>query len=488
MADAADQGVAAYNARSEELRKQDTYNALSDVYGRGAGAVQNFFNEQEQKKATTAEANARAGYQNALTPGAAAAQASETGLREAQTSAVPSEIASREASTAQTQQTTAATKDQLQREAQFRALRRLETGVDPTTGAVSVHDFDQHVAANADALGLDPAHVGPLRDLLTGSGGAQHLSTIEQSLIAPTQVTGAPVIARDADNNSVILRADKYGNVQKTELGPGVTPVTQQRADIGAENAGTAQKRQVESARHNVADEGLGGQRNAIAARGEGVRENNSDFGAGPNAPAIPGSPAPKPAPAPGTAAAGAPAAPPGSPAKQPLFDTLPPKGQQMAIGEAGNIRSSKINLDNANKIVDSMDKQIGPFTVGAGALMRHLPAGVAVDLQRNSESLKAQAAQAVIQGMKNGKGQTGIGRVLQAEYANFTNMYGNLEQDQSVKQYKYHLSLLKASLNHMYELQNDRFEAFYGKKADDVLPQHKATSGGFTYLGVAKQ
>lgn len=323
--------------------------------------------------------------------------------------------------------------EQQQRLAQFRALKMLGSSVNAQTGAVDPATFDNIVGPNAQTLGLDPAHIAPLRAALTAPGGAQHLDTIEQALIGPTHVTGAPIVMQGPGGQSMLANRDQYGNLIITSLGAGVVPVQQQRANQGQARIPIAQ----ENATAHM-----------LSARSGAA---NKPFGPGDT-----GTPQPQ-----NGGGATSPTA---------YIDSLPAKGRQMAIGQAQQVLGSKLNLSNANAIADSMAKQITPYTTGAGVAMNLLPGTVAKDLERNAETLRAQAAQAVLSGMKGQSGQTGLGRVLQSEYKNFTAMYGNLAQDQSTKQYAFHLSLLQQSLNHMQQLQDSAYTSMWKATPEDVL------------------
>lgn len=420
-------------------RQRAAYNALRSAYGDAAGDPDTAakLEEIQQRKA--------------LLPGQVVQQGATLAGTQAQTAAA-------QAGTAETQQKTQLQGAQAQREGQSRALSLLQDSVDPATNSVSPETYDKVVRQNAAVLGIDPSHVDALGQQLAQPGGAQHLETIRRSLLGPTQVTGAPIAGRDAQGNTVLLERDKYGNIVQSAA-PGVTTVSQQNADR-ATAALDERKAQDEFLRKK------GWSQVQIQAFRASTAANNSAFGAGDaSLPATGGAP---------VAPAGAPAAAPSpkGPAIPAALASMPMKGKQLVTSQAQQIAGAKVNLDNANAIADSMVSQITPYTTGAGALRTHLPAGTAVDLQRNAETLRAQAAQAVLSGAKNAQGSTGLGRILQAEYKNFTNMYGNLEQDQNMKQYAYHLDLLKKSLNKMYQIQHDGFTTNYKVSPEAWLSQ----------------
>jgi len=437
MADGLLAGQEFANTLQETSRKTAAYNALRNVYGDVAGNPQAAGELQQQSQSAQ------------LFPG----QLAQQGANLAQT----------QAGTAQTAQTTALAAAQAQREGQFRALTMLENNVNPQTGSIDAATFDRVVnPQTAQMLGIDPAHVQPLRDALTSPGGAQHIDTIKRGLIAPTAATGQPIVAQDASGNSVLINRDKYGNPIQQQLPAGVTPVSQQTANLG--KARLAEK----TVQDKLLDDLSAGRLSVAQYRAKLEAANKA------NLPDVnpPGS-AP-PAAVPGTAP-GAPAAPP-----QSQFDRLPmgSKARDVAIGSAQSLTTQKINLDNANFIADSMEKQIGPYSTGAGGFLKRIPAGLAKDLEANATSMSSMAAAAVMQGMKNAQGQTGIGRVLQSEYKNFTTQLGNLaDQEQSDTQYLQHLHLARQALNNLFDAQRNGFKQRYGKEYHEVIPQPQAGS-----------
>lgn len=382
---------------------------------------------------------------------------------------------SMQATTAKTKQDTAFEASDHQRLMQYRALSALEGSVDPKTGSVDPDAFDAIIGPNAEALGLgDPQHAAALKAAMTAPGGAAHISTTRQALIGPTKVSGAPVVAQDAKGNSVLINRDQYGNTTQETLADGLTPVAQQRADTGQQNADTSLGR-LDVSKLNAAErkaydliKGKIAQQNAnTSARGEDLRANNSVFGQSGAEPAAPAGPAAGP----GAANPQAPGGVTGAPGTvAPLFNSLPPKGRQAAIGQAQQIVNQKNNLTTVNALLDQVDKQITPWTAGAGSSLSVLPGGIQKDLKANLETLKAQGLTAWIQSMKNAQGQTGIGRVLQTEANAAMNLYGNMEQDQSAKQLAYHAALFRKAVNNLYATAHSGFKTMYGSDPEAVL------------------
>jgi hypothetical protein len=444
MADEATQGVNAFQTQQAISRKTMALNALRSVYGDKAGDPEAAGQLQEQAQSEQ------------LFPGKLAQQGAT--------------LASTQAGTAQTQQTTQLAGAQAQREGQYRAITMLQDSVNPQTGAVDADTFDRIVGSNAQTLGLDPAHVQPLKDALTAPGGAQHLDTIRRGLIAPTAATGQPIVAQGPNGQSVLITHDRYGNPSQQSLAPGVTPVSQQQA-----NTATARLTE-KTAQDKLLDDLAAGRLNVqqYKARLAAANANNLPDTAPPSG--------------------GAPAAPSAAPAASTRFDRLPQgsKARDNAVGFAQSLSSQKVNLDNANFIADSMEKQIGPYSTGAGSFLDRIPASLATDLEANAKTMNSAAAYAVLQGMKNAQGNTGVGRILQSEYANFTTQLGNLnDRRQSDVQYLQHLRLARAALNNLFKAQSDGFKTKYEKDYAEVIPpapaptgQAPAPSGGFKYLG----
>jgi hypothetical protein len=117
--------------------------------------------------------------------------------------------------------------------------------------------------------------------------------------------------------------------------------------------------------------------------------------------------------------------------------------------------------------------------------------------LKANLATLKAQGLMAWIGSLKNAQGQTGIGRVLQSEANAASNLYGNMEQDQSAKQLAFHAQLFRQTVNKLYQHANQSYTAFYGVAphvaAGTEDPMTPAPAGGGTlpagwkYLGPKK-
>jgi hypothetical protein len=448
MADAAAEGAQAFGALSDAVRKNAAFNALAKIYGPGGGAVQEFQSKQAQ-------------------------EAAQTGLTTATT-------ASTSATAAKTTQETGYASEDHARIAHFRALTALTDSVDPKTGSVDPDVFDREVGANAADLGIDsPDKLAAIKASVTAPGGAAHLDTVRQALLGPTKVTGAPVVAQDADGNSVLINKDQYGNEVQTKLAPGVKPVAQQREDTGQQNADTALGRldvsklsQKEKAAYDLIKGKIAQQNANTSAGGLNLRTNNSVFGQ--SSSAAPAGSAGAPAGPAGGANVANPQTPgpvtgaPGTVA--PLFNSLPPKGKQAAIGQAQQLVNQKTNLDNVNTILDQVDKQISPWTAGAGSTLKMLPGGVQKDLQANLATLKAQGLTSWIQSLKNAQGQTGVGRVLQSEANAAMNLYGNMEQDQSAKQLAFHAQLFRKAVNNLHATARAGFKTMYGSDPEGVI------------------
>lgn len=443
MPDLTNEGMDFARGLTADSRRAAAYNALSKAYGPAVA-----------DDPTNAFKAAQASAEIPLAP-----QVAQTAASQGQANLQQSQIANTTASNTQ------------QQLAAYRAAQILKSQAGPD-GTIPSDAYDKVVRPNAALLGIDPAHVDQFGQLLAQPGGVQHLDQISQALIGPTKVTGAATYGVGPDGKPVAITKDQYGNIHQTSLGD-TTPTQVVTAQTGQKNAGT---------RQFVAQTG---RINAGTAQArEGVYANNSTFGgpvAGGGGTAAPG---------------GAPAA--GGPVTavqanpQALFNRLPPKGKNAAIGQATSIVNQGTNLGNTNQILGNVLKQISPYTAGTGSLLKDLPGTQQADLKANLATLKAQGLMSWIASLKNGNGQTGIGRVLQSEANAASNLYGNMEQDQSAKQLAFHAQLFQQTVNKLYQHSNSAFKAMYGVAPHEAIGTDEpntsgapALPGGWKYLGV---
>jgi hypothetical protein len=447
MADLTNEGIEAGNAFTAAARRSEAYNALSKAYGPAIAD-----NPENALNAATASANIP------LAP-----QAAQTTLATNQASLQGKQLENTQ--TAQTQQQLAG----------YRAAQVLKSYANPD-GSIPQDAYDKIIRPNAGLFGIDPAHVDQFGQLLTAPGGASHLDSISQALIGPTKITGATTYAQtvgpDGKPSTVAVSRDQYGNIHETPLS-GVTTTQQQNAATNASKLPILQQ----NANTNAAKLPILQQNANTNTYRANTGSNNSLYG-------NPG----------GTLAQRDTVAPAPGAETNPAVPVLTGKPLATRTSAAQQIAATDVNIQNANTIANSMKSQITPYTTGAGAIMSKLPGSVAANLHANAETLRAQAAQAVLAGMKNSQGSTGVGRILQAEYKNFTNMFGNLEQDQSAKQYAFHLDLLQQSLNRMQNIQHQSFKTQYGVDHNTVLgiqpdggAAPPALPKGWTYNGVVK-
>jgi hypothetical protein len=295
--------------------------------------------------------------------------------------------------------------------------------------------------------------------MLAQPGGAQHLDNVAQSLIGPTKVTGALAYGVGPDGQPIAISHDQYGNIHQQALG-GTAPTSVITAQTGQRNAGTGEFR------------AQTGRINATTGRmREGIYAANQPFGA---ENPISGTPV---APNNGPVPSAVPAAP--GPPPNTLFSRLPPKGKAAAIGQATSIVNTGTNLANTNQIIGNVLKQISPYTAGTGSLLKELPGSQQADLKANLATLKAQGLMSWISSLKNQNGQTGIGRVLQSEANAATNLYGNMEQDQSAKQLAFHAKLFQQTVNRLYDHSNKAFTAMYGVKPHQAIGSEEPNING---------
>jgi len=144
-----------------------------------------------------------------------------------------------------------------------------------------------------------------------------------------------------------------------------------------------------------------------------------------------------------------------GAPAQAAAADPLARltgKGRALAVSQAQSIATQKTNLQTANTILDSVDKQITPYTTGVGSLIKDIPGTAQANLKANLATLSSLGLTSWISSLKNAQGQTGIGRVLQSEANAAMKIYGNMEQDQSAKQLQFHAKLFRTAVNSLYQ------------------------------------
>lgn len=439
MADLTNEGIEAGNAFTAANRKAVAFNALSKAYG------------PEVAYDPVAARQAQEYKQSEITNPIAAQQA--------------------QANLESTQLTNKDTAGTQQRLAAYRATQMLKSAAGPD-GTIPQDAYNKIVRPNASLLGIDPDHIDQFGQMLAQPGGSQHLDTIAQSLIGPTKIAGSTTYGQD-ENGNFMLGRDQYGKPVKQYFEGQV--VQQQRAATGQQNADTGVFR-AQTGRINA----------GTAQARESVYAANQPFG--------PENPVSGMAPAAGGApAAGAKPLTPAQANPTALFNRLPPKGKQAAISAATSIVNTGTNLANTNQILGTVLKQISPYTAGSGSLLKDLPGTQQADLKANLATLKAQGLMSWINSLKNQNGQTGIGRVLQSEANAATNLYGNMEQDQSAKQLAFHATLFKQTVNKLYQHSNQAFKAMYGVAPHEAIGSEEPNvSGtplptGWKYLGPAK-
>lgn len=398
---------------------------------------------------------------------------------------------------------------QAAREAGFRALSALQAGVKPD-GSLDAGAFDRILTPDLlNMLGVDPAHAATLRAAVTQPGGKQALDIIEQAMLAPSPVTGAPTVIKNQDGSYAFAGRNRYGQIATQDLPAGTTPVMAAAAETRA----------------------LTGEANSVTgAYRARTTANNSAFGADPNAAVPMGNP---PGPAPSTvtppAASNIPdtsgltggipnktldkmvadkggidaaiaatadlkmpkpqqdrmakaladrfsavqaAAHPAVAAKPAsVFDKLPlgSRVRADALASAQQIANQHTTLNNMHSILDSIIPKITPYTASVGAWTDVIPGG-ALDVKENLDALRSQGFLTALAGMKNAKGQTGIGRVLQSEVPMLQKAYASLEQKQSVPQLLFHLKLFRQSVDQIFAHTRSAFTNQWGTSPESTL------------------
>lgn len=392
--------------------------------------------------------------------------------------------------------------NQAQREAGYRLTQLLKNSAG-ANGAVDGATFDRLITPQvADSLGIDQAHLAPLRGLLTSAGGQDHLDTIANALLGPTKVTGAATPIMNANGTGGVVKFDQYGRPIVTNFANGTQPTANVRAETGQANSVTGADR-ANTAANNTAFGAPAGQAPATGnPPADGVpRVPQGDQASQPSAPGMTGGvpnktldkwisdnggidgAIAKTASMPqakgdamakaladrysATQAAAHPAN-----VTQPatLFDRLPPKGHQQAISQATQIANTQTNLGNVHQLLDQIDGQLTPYAASVGAWGDAIPGSAALNLKENLDALKSMGFMTALTSMKNAAGQTGVGRILQSEVPMLQKLYGSLEQKQTVPQLQFHLKLFRNAVDQVVTHMQAGFKSQWGTTPNGAL------------------
>lgn len=429
-----------------EVRKTNAYNALAKVYGPVAG-------DPELATATASAQTAMANAPNVQAANVAKAAALTKSLSDFGPSAGNPEAQAQNLTNQDTQNTNS-------RQAQVRAIKMLQASMPEGADSIDPDTFDRVVGGNAKTLGLtDPAQIAQLKTAVTSPGGAQHLTGIAQALMAPQSTVGAPIVASDGKGGSMLLSRTKDGQIVQQPLGPGVTPVSQERIPIAQQNANNGTM----NANTNRDKIPILQQNANTAAYSANTRSNNSNYG-NPNGQA--GGNATRAAPGGNVGAANTHSANADGTATTPTFEKLAPVGSKArasAISAAQQIVNQDTTLQSANNVFAQAMKQV-PAGAGPSSLIKDLPGSAQANLAANLATIKSNEQMAWIASMKNASGQTGIGRVLQSEAKNAESLFGNLGQEQTVGQLQLHLQLAQRTLNQLHSTAQGAFKAQWGQ------------------------
>lgn len=494
------QGNAYAQAQQDAWRKNAAMNALTQIYGPIAGDPEDAQKDQNYLAAT---------QQDPLKTQQLGLQNQGLGL-ENQGTAIKNRVAGSQADA----------------QAAYRAAQVLISKANPD-GSIPADAYDTIVAPNAAMLGLDPAHVGPLKQILTAPGGAKQLATIAQSLLGPQKMLGAAQYGTDPTTGQTVeILHTASGQTVMRPLADGAVPTAVANAQSGAVRAQTGQ------ARVPIAQQQAN---NATAA--VGLRANQTEYGlptgvALPQQAGAPGvaapqsaSPAPAPSNAPqaaqldayikahggidGAIAAAPPKlaaallnhveqqqgirnpdgsiAAPNTPAATgsgaaPALPTVTPKRSDERIAEARQFANNQTTLGNVNTLANNTLRMINSWTAGPGAYLKDLNGSQASALNANLESLGGAALLGGINALKNDKGSTGTGGLrIKAEIDAIKNAYGSLQQGQPATQLAYHIQLLQSALNTFNATNRAAFKAKYQTDPEAVLggkPPQAASAG----------
>lgn len=363
------------------------------------------------------------------------------------------------------------------RQAQVRGIKMLQASVPAGSDSVDPGAFDRIVGQNAKTLGLtDPDQLASFKAAVTAPGGAQHLDGIASALMAPQTVVGAkPIVYGGPDGKTAFqVQTTKDGQTSLVPLG-GVT-----QASVFNNNNNLPIKQ--ENADTNRMAVPIKQQNANTAAASANTRTNNSNFGNPggfvPQGGALPGDNRPsadfnnmnKPLAQPSVDLIHA-----GNPgqnthvgnadgtATTPVFDRLAPVGSKArsnAIAGATSIVNADTQLQNTNNVIGQLTKQISPYSVGTGSLIKNLPGTVQANVKANLQSISASGLMSFIQSVKAG-GPGGTGGLRLASEANAAMaLYGNMEQDQTAQQLGLHLKLFQQTVNQLHDTAQNAFKA----------------------------
>jgi hypothetical protein len=153
-------------------------------------------------------------------------------------------------------------------------------------------------------------------------------------------------------------------------------------------------------------------------------------------------------------------------------FDKLPhgSVARGNALFDAQSIADMTARNGNIHSIIDSTIPQINAYSAGTGSWLKVLPASLSRNLQENLETIKGMGFLTAVSGMKNAKGQTGTGRLLQSEVPMLQKAFGNVDQDQSVSQLLFHLKLFRAAVDGAVARSRGRFTSQWGTSPEHAL------------------
>lgn len=508
MADLTNEGINAFGALTDQARKAAAYGVAKNAFG-----------------ALIADPDYAKGVSEAQVSQATAPLNIQRAQQEAQGNQALITKYGPEAGSPQNFASDTKTADEQnnsQREAGFRAIQMLKTQVDPTTGSVSGDAFDHVVGSNSKLLGLDDAHVGPLRDMLTAPGGAAHLDTVGQALIGPTQVTGAGNVITNPDGTNSVVRFDKFGHPIKTDLG-GQT-VQQENSNINkaklpyvAENA-AAHTTQAQAAAYTA---GIGGQGGAVlpgdnrpsANRGGGNTTAPASvdlIGAGPNANQVSG---PGIAPVARRGMASVPYSDGSGYAMVPVASV--PKtaaGQQTVVNkDTGQIEQRTVQMTHSaqdvavaradlgqmdlqygrtvNVLNKAMD-QVGPMTTGYGGRASEMlgtPARAALDasIQTAKSNIALLTANIARQGNKGGASAVPV-RNMQ-EFKAYQDALGAITPNASASVVRQQIQTAQQALQALQQGVHAKYAATYGDgvHAPAAAPQTGGAPAGWSIRAV---
>lgn len=139
---------------------------------------------------------------------------------------------------------------------------------------------------------------------------------------------------------------------------------------------------------------------------------------------------------------------------------------QEAAANQA--VVAAEVNADHVNSLVDNALEKVGPLTVGFGATTLSKLGGTdGADLRALRETLKSIIGFQTLNELRNLSATGGaVGNVSDADLKALQNSIANLDQDQSVKQFKDNLEIIRTRMRDISARRKDAYNRQFGPEA----------------------